>query len=103
VSEYKPGSRWRSTACETEIVLIRPPKIEGALECGGSPMLPIETDSPARVEPKPGLDEGTLLGKRYGDDAAGLEVLCSKGGKGTLTFAGSPIAMRQAKSLPASD
>lgn len=53
--------------------------------------------------PSGGLDETTLLGKRYADDAQGLEVLCTKSGAGTLTVDGAPMQLKGAKPLPASD
>jgi hypothetical protein len=46
---------------------------------------------------------GSLLGKRYSDDELGLELLCTKGGEGTLAVNGTPLPLRDAKPLPASD
>ena len=51
----------------------------------------------------PALSEPTLLGKRYEDEASGLEVLCSKGGDGTLTLDDTPLVVKSAKPLPSSD
>jgi hypothetical protein len=34
---------------------------------------------------------------------SGLEVLCTKGGKGSLAIGGRPIGAKEAKKLPASD
>jgi hypothetical protein len=42
-----------------------------------------------------------LLGKRY--EAAGVEVLCTAAGEGTLTCDGQPMTLKTAKPLPASD
>jgi hypothetical protein len=47
--------------------------------------------------------EGTQPGKRFADDVTGLEVLCTKGGKGSLSLGGRPIGAKEAKKLPASD
>ena len=47
--------------------------------------------------------EGTLLGKRYVDDDAGLELLCTKAGPGTLHCDGRPLGLKGAKPLPSSD
>jgi len=41
--------------------------------------------------------------KRYEDEVSGLEVLCSKGGNGTLTFDAKPLVVKSAKPLPSSD
>ena len=46
---------------------------------------------------------GTAMGKRFADDASGLEVLCVKGGAGSLALDGRPLGLREAKKLPASD
>ena len=51
----------------------------------------------------PGLAEPTVLGKRYTDEPSGLEVLCTKGGDGSLTFDGAPMPVKGAKPLPSSD
>jgi hypothetical protein len=101
--ELKPGSRWKSAVCDTEVVVVRPPKVEADLRCGGYPMV-------ANAEPKPegkaiseDFAEGSQMGKRYADEETGLEVLCVKPGAGTLSIGGRPIGAKEAKKLPASD
>jgi hypothetical protein len=101
--ELKPGSRWKSAVCDTEVVVVRATAGDISLECGGHPMV-------AHAEAKPAglaLDEthanGTQPGKRFADDVSGLEVLCTKGGKGSLSIGGRPIGAKEAKKLPASD
>ena len=66
----KPGARWRSAACEAEVIVVRAPADDVSLECGGHPMLTIEQERDEGLTPVAGLDSGTLLGKRYTDDAA---------------------------------
>jgi hypothetical protein len=46
---------------------------------------------------------GTLLGKRYADEAIGLEVLCTKAGQGSLSVGDTALAVKEAKPLPSSD
>lgn len=99
----KPGSRWKSAASEAEMVVVRPPKTSGVLTCGGQPVVPIAEDRPAGVAPLDGTAGVMLVGKRYGDEAAGLEVLCSKSGNGALAFEGRPLVMKDTKKLPSSD
>jgi hypothetical protein len=53
--------------------------------------------------PGEGADGGTLLGKRYVDEATGLEVLCTKPGAGGLAVDGRPLGVKAPKALPASD
>jgi hypothetical protein len=100
--ELTAGSRWKSAVSETEIVVVRPVEGEHTLGCGGSDMVPAGTDASTGTL-DPALAEPTLLGKRYEDEASGLEVLCSKGGDGTLTFDGQPLVVKSAKPLPSSD
>ena len=97
--DLKPGSRWKSAVCDTEVVVVRPPKTPATLECGGYQMVP-------HAEPKPegkAIAEGSAAGKRYADEETGMEVLCTKAGQGTLTIGGRPIGAKEAKKLPASD
>ena len=49
------------------------------------------------------LAGGTLMGKRYVDAVGSFELLCVKPGKGTLAVNGTPLQLKEAKPLPASD
>ena len=100
--ELKAGDRLKSMVCETEVIVVRAPQGDVALACGGADMVPLAADAPGG-ELDPGLAEGTQLGKRYADEDAGLELLCTKAGKGTITVDGGPLGLKQAKPLPASD
>jgi len=98
----KPGTRWKSRVCDAEVAVIRAPKIEGLPQCGGADMVPRGTV----VEPlqaAAGFDVGCETGKRYRSEAAGLEVLCTAAGKGTLGFGGVALTLVETKKLPASD
>jgi hypothetical protein len=101
--ELKPGSRWKSAVCDTEVVVVRATANPATLECGGHPMLPHAEAKPTGLAIKEGQDGGTQAGKRFADDVSGLEVLCTKGGKGSLGIDGRPIGQKEAKKLPASD
>jgi hypothetical protein len=99
-----PGSRWKSAVCETEVVVVKPPREGGELQCGGAAMLPHAAARPAQGSaPAASHASGALLGKRYGDQASGIEVLCTKPGTGSLALNEQPLALRQAKPLPSSD
>jgi hypothetical protein len=98
------GSRFRSAVCQTEVVVVKAPQGEIELWCGGKPMLGFEDAlEPTDGAPEPGQDQGSDLGKRYVREDVGLEVLCTKGGKGTLSVAGAILETQQAKPLPSSD
>ena len=76
--DLKPGSRCKSVVDTTEVMVIRAPAHPVDLRCGGHPMVPLGAGAPAMEAADPGHSSGTPLGKRYADDASGLEVLCTK-------------------------
>jgi hypothetical protein len=47
--------------------------------------------------------EGTLLGKRYINEAGDLELLCIKPGDGSLAVGAVALVLKEAKALPSSD
>jgi len=95
----KPGTKLKSTVCDTEVMVIRG---SGAVvECGGAPMA--EVRPAERGTLNPGSAQGTQIGKRYVDAAGSLELLCVKAGKGSLSIGGVPLQLKDAKPLPASD
>ena len=101
--ELKPGSRWKSAVCDTEVALVKPAPGAHTLECGGHEMVSIKADKPAGLTISPNLASGTLLGKRYVETTSAIEVLCTKAGAGTLSIDGNPMEIKDAKALPSSD
>lgn len=101
--QLKPGSRWRSAVDNAEIVVVRPPKGEVELACGGHAMLPSGTAAPEGVEIDPAFAGTIAVGKRYVDADSGAELLGSKAGAGSLSIDGRILTLRDAKALPASD
>ncbi|WP_280490057.1 hypothetical protein [Nocardia carnea] len=103
--DLKTGSRLRSRACSTEIIVVRVPSTAITLTCGGHPMVAHDsTGVDGALAPLPDWDSGTVLGKRYtspNDDS--LEVLVTKPGAGTLGDGSAPLIVKGAKPLPASD
>jgi hypothetical protein len=97
------GSRWKSAVCATEVVIVKGAQQEVELQCGGVSMLAGSAVRAPGAAPAAGMDGGALLGKRYGDDACGLELLCTKGGAGTLGVDGRALVLRATKALPSSD
>jgi hypothetical protein len=105
LSEYRAGTRWRSVACETEVVIVSGPT-EGhddLLQCGGWPMVPIGTGDQERKPIRPPHNTGSQLGKRYQDQGGTFEVLCTKGGAGSLSVGEELLTVKAPKPLPASD
>ena len=101
--DLKPGSRWKSAVCDTELVVVRPPKAPVILECGGHPVIPHGEARPEGLTLSAAHAAGSAAGKRFADEETGLEVLCSKAGAGSLSVDGRPIVAKEAKKLPASD
>jgi hypothetical protein len=86
----------------TTLIVIRAPDADLALTLGGA-ALAEKGASFEPATPDPAQQAGTQLGKRYADEALGLELLCTKGGEGTLALDGVPLALKDAKPLPSSD
>jgi hypothetical protein len=101
--ELKAGSRWRSAVCDTEVVVVRAPSGTPSLECGGQPMIPHDAERPADATIDEAHATGTQMGKRFADAESGIEVLATKGGAGSLSLDGQPLALKDAKPLPSSD
>ncbi|MCU1600956.1 MAG: hypothetical protein JWO22_1665, partial [Frankiales bacterium] len=101
--QVKVGQTLVSTVDSTSVVVIRAPQADVDLGCGGAPMVD-KSELPAELGAVAAdLSGGSLVGKRYADEAHGLELLCTKGGTATLTVDGRPIEQMDAKALPATD
>ena len=100
--QLKPGTRLKSTVCETQIIVVKAPGAEVALTCGGAPMVALDEEAAGGVL-DPAQAGKTLLGKRYADEEAGLELLCTKAGEGSLAVGGQLLGLKEAKPLPSSD
>lgn len=95
----KPGLKLKSAVCDTEVMVIRCG--EAGIECGGAAMA---LDKSASAGELLGAhSSGSLMGKRYTDDAGTWELLCIKPGKGSLSLNGVALILKEAKPLPASD
>ena len=98
----KAGSRLRSAVDATEVVVVKVDPATVDLRCGGHAMVDI-SDHPSDQQLDPAWADGTSLGKRYGSDELGLEVLCTKAGEGSLSIGDEPLLTKASKPLPASD
>jgi hypothetical protein len=104
MSETNPraGTRLRSVACTTEVVIVRASGAAVDLRCGGAPMVGLH-DATAQGPSVPADAPATLIGKRYWCESVGLELLCTKGGSGELTVGDEPMVIRSTAALPSSD
>ena len=99
--ELKPGNRFASSVCTTEVIIVK--GVGNAdLCCGGATMESPGTPQDDR-KPSARAAEGTQMGKRYVDAAETIEVLCVKPGDGSLSIDNEPLNLKEAKPLPASD
>jgi hypothetical protein len=113
----KPGDQLGSAVSSARVIVIRAPGSGRAeLTLGGAPLLPADaaTTSGAAADGAVGADGGdgavgaepagqTLIGKRYVDPDATVELLCTASGPGELEFEGRPMTLKAARALPASD
>jgi hypothetical protein len=98
----KSGTRLQSQVCETQVIVVKAADTFEDLRCGGSPMVALaaEINSAATLDLQ--YAAGAVMGKRYVDEAGG-EVLVTKPGEGTLAVGATPLHLKEAKPLPASD
>jgi hypothetical protein len=99
----RSGQKLHSAVCDAQVVVVRAPATEVDVGCGGAPLLEEGQEAAGAATLDTSLGDGPQLGKRYADDDAGLELLCTRGGTGALTLDGRPLALKGAKPLPASD
>jgi len=102
--KLKPGMRLRSQVDGTEVIVVRSPADDLGVACGGQPMIDVAAKPEPGLAPAAEPAEGTQLGKRYtlATDAA-IELLVTKPGQYGLSIDGTPLGLKEAKPLPASD
>ncbi len=98
----KNGSRLQSQVCDTQVIVVRSADSLDDLRAGGAPMVPVGTEPTEGLTLDASLSDGSLMGKRYVDNG-GAEVLVTKAGAGTLSVGTTPLTIKEAKPLPASD
>ena len=102
--KLRVGQMLSSPVDTTTVVVVRAPADDVDLTCAGVSLYdPKGGTSAPEGAADPDQMAGTQLGKRYADQALGLELLVTKPGKGTLAVSGTPLPQKGAKPLPASD
>lgn len=99
----KAGGRFKSAVCDTQVMVVKAPAGEFELNCGGVQMIAPNGEAPSGAELSAEHSGGCLIGKRYVNADETLELLCTKGGQGSLALDGTPLEVKQAKQLPSSD
>ena len=98
----KAGASFKSGVCDTQVMVIKAVPGQFDLRCGGAPMASAGEARPAGPL-DPAFAAGALIGKRYVNADESVELLCTKGGRGTLVLNGIAMQTKQAKQLPSSD
>ena len=98
----KNGIRLKSQVCDTQVIIVRGSEALDDLRAGGSPMIPVGDEVDGSLSLDDGFTDGAQMGKRY-VDAEGAEVLVTKAGAGSLSIGSTPLTVKEAKPLPASD
>jgi len=96
----KPGTKLKSTTCDTEVMIIKAPA-DAEIACGGAPMSADTSVDSQTIDSA--FADGTLMGKRYVDEAGTVELLCVKAGAGSLSVNAIQLGIKDAKPLPSSD
>jgi hypothetical protein len=102
MKNLKSGIRLKSAVCDTEVMVTKAGADAIELTCGGAEMIEMAGTKTGGA-PDAAHAAGTLVGKRYVDEADKFEFLCTKGGKGNLAIGGVALQVKQAKALPSSD
>jgi hypothetical protein len=100
MTQLKPGLRLKSAVSDVEIMVVKAAGV-GSVTCGGVAMLGGDAAPPAGATLNG--DGECQVGKRYVNQAGSIEVLCVKGGKGSLAADGEPLDVKASKALPSSD
>jgi hypothetical protein len=97
----KNGTRLQSQVDDTAVIVVKTADSLDDLRCGGVAMVALDAQK-AGGDLDPKFSDGTVMGKRYVDDA-GAEVLVTKAGQGSLSVGETLLVLKEAKPLPASD
>ncbi len=103
MADLKAGTRLKSTVCATEIMVIAASGGPYDLTCGGEVLVGNNDDVPEGGSLSDNFSGGTLMGKRYTNEAGDLELLCIKSGDCSLAVGGVVLSLKEAKALPSSD
>ena len=98
----KTGARLQSQVCDGEIMVVLAPADDLQLTCGGAPMVDAgQAGDKLAIDPEHAVP--IVIGKRYVTEDESLEVLCVKGGEGSLAANGQLLLLKDTKQLPKTD
>lgn len=97
------GQTLSSAVDATTVIVVKAPDADITVACGGVEMYDAKTGAASSASADPAHLGGTLLGKRYVDEAGGIELLATKAGEASLSVDGVALTIKTAKPLPSSD
>lgn len=99
---FRAGVRFYSQVDSTELIAVHGSDDAPVPDCGGLPMS-LEPVTAPQTANSGVAGAGAQIGKRYGDEETGIELLCVKSGAEPITLNGRALKALAAKVLPASD
>lgn len=99
MTKHSVGARLGCADCGASVVVVAWGE-PADVTCDGAPLSPAATLTGPPPAPTAG---GISLGKRYVDEAHGVELLAVRAGRGTLSSSGAPMPIKVPKPLPTSD
>ena len=101
MTEIKAGMKLNSTVSDAQIMVLIIPKKKIMIQCGGYPMQIDKVTIKQEFDPE--FLGDILTGKRYINETETIEILCTQGGEGLLSYDGETLSVKVAKRLPSSD
>jgi hypothetical protein len=101
--QLRAGMHLVSVVSPARIIILRAPKSDVEVCCGGIAMVAADSMAPDVASSATDNGGGPALGKRYAHESLDLECLCTRAGAGELTINGEPLVLKDAKPLPPSD
>jgi hypothetical protein len=102
IVQIRPGVRLFSAVSDAELMVIKGTG-DYDVRCGGVAMTAVAgSRAPVSIPPSEHAS-GPLLGKRYVDRDAKVELLCIRPGSGSLSLGGEALAVKAPVELPATD
>jgi hypothetical protein len=101
--QLRAGMHLVSVVSPASVIVLRAPKTDVEVCCGGIAMVAAESMTRGTEPPPADNGDGPVLGKRYALESLDLECLCTRAGAGHLSVNGEPLLLKDAKPLPPSD
>ena len=98
----KNGTRLQSQVCDTQVIVVKAADSLDDLRCGGRPMVPLDADGrpmPRPIRPSPTAARWASATST----TAAPRCWSPRPAPGSLSVGATPLTLKEAKPLPASD